>query len=162
MKKKIYLTALISVFIDQLTKMLISINMKPFTGKTIIKGFFDITYVQNKGAAWGILNNNLPVLIFISMAAIFLLNSYINKEQKETMLLTISYGLLMGGIIGNLIDRVFKSYVVDFLNFYIFNYNYPVFNLADTFIIIGILLMVVEIIRGDINEHKSGRRTKKN
>ena len=61
----------------------------------------------------------------------------------------MAFGLLMGGIIGNLIDRLFLGYVRDFLAFRIFNYNYPVFNLADTFIVVGVILLIIAIIKGE-------------
>ena len=155
MKKKIYLIAVISILIDQITKLIIVNAFKPFMGITVIKNVFEIMYVKNEGAAWGILNNNLPILIFISMAALYLLNSYINKDKNITKVMTISYGLLLGGITGNLIDRLFLGHVVDFIHVYIFNYSYPVFNMADTFIVVGIILMLIEVIRGDKNARKS-------
>lgn len=162
MKKKIYLIAVICILIDQITKLIIVNTFKPFTGITVIKNVFEIMHVKNEGAAWGILNNNLVILIFISMAALYLLNSYINKEKNITKVMTISYGLLLGGISGNLIDRLFLGHVVDFLHFYIFNYSYPVFNMADTFIVIGIILMLIEVVRGDIFDSKSRRKQGKN
>ena len=155
MKKKIYIIALLSIFIDQVTKFIIINTFKPFTGKSIIKNIFELMYVKNTGAAWGILDNNLPILIFISIIALFLLYRYINKEKNITKLMIISYGLLMGGITGNLIDRVFRTYVVDFIHIYIFNYSYPVFNMADIFIVVGIILMLIEVVRGEVNAHKS-------
>ena len=155
MKKKIYIIALLSIFIDQVTKFIIINTFRPFTGKSIIKNVFELMYVKNTGAAWGILDNNLPILIFISIIALFLLYRYINKEKNITKLMIISYGLLMGGITGNLIDRVFRTYVVDFIHIYIFNYSYPVFNMADIFIIVGIILMLIEVVRGEVNAHKS-------
>ena len=155
MKKKIYIIALLSIFIDQVTKFIIINTFRPFTGKSIIKNIFELMYVKNSGAAWGILDNNLPILIFISIIALFLLYRYINKEKNITKLMIISYGLLMGGITGNLIDRVFRTYVVDFIHIYIFNYSYPVFNMADIFIVVGIILMLIEVVRGEVNAHKS-------
>ena len=158
MKNKVYLIAVICILIDQITKFIIVNTFKPFTGITIIKNIFEIMYVKNTGAAWGILNNNLIILIFISIGALYILNRYINKENNISKIMIISYGILLGGITGNLIDRLFFGHVVDFLHFYIFNYSYPVFNMADTFIVIGILLMLVEIVRGDIIGSKSRRK----
>ena len=158
MRKKIYLIGLFCLFIDQLSKLLITIRFKAFTGKTIIKNVFELMYVKNTGAAWGILDNNLPILIFISMAALYFLNSYVKKEEKFSRLMILSYGFLFGGITGNLVDRIFRGYVVDFIHIYIFNYSYPVFNIADTFIVVGIILMLIEVIRGEVNAYKSRRR----
>lgn len=158
MKKKIYFIALIGVLLDQFTKILISNCMNPFTSKIIIKDFFSITFVKNTGGAWGILNNNLTFLILVSIIALLVLNNYIKKEQNINKTMVLSYGFLIGGILGNLIDRIVRKYVVDFFHFYIFNYSYPVFNIADILIVVGVFLMLIEVIRGEINEFKSRRK----
>lgn len=158
MKKKIYLVALIGLLLDQSIKIIVSNLMTPFTSKIIIKNFFELTFVKNTGGAWGILSNNLILLIFVSIVALLVLNSYIKKEQHINNLMIFSYGFLIGGILGNLIDRLFRGYVVDFFHFYIFGYDYPVFNIADILIVVGISLMLIEVIRGEINELKSRRK----
>lgn len=158
MKKKIYLVALIGLLLDQSIKIIVSNLMTPFTSKIIIKNFFELTFVKNTGGAWGILSNNLILLIFVSTVALLVLNSYIKKEQHINNLMIFSYGFLIGGILGNLIDRLFRGYVVDFFHFYIFGYDYPVFNIADILIVVGISLMLIEVIRGEINELKSRRK----
>ena len=123
-----------------------------------MKNFFEIIYVKNIGAAWGILSNNLVILIFISLVALFVLNSYICKEVSINKLMMLSYGILLGGITGNLIDRIFRQYVVDFFHFYIFGYSYPVFNIADTLIVGGIILMIIEVLRSEIHGIKSRQK----
>lgn len=162
MKKKIYFIALIGILLDQITKIFISNWMSPFTSKIIIKDFFSITYVKNTGGAWGILNNNLSFLIIVSIIALLVLNRYIKKESSINKIMLLSYGFLIGGIFGNLIDRIVRGYVVDFFHFYIFNYSYPVFNIADILIVVGIILMLIEVIRGEINEFKSRTKQYKN
>lgn len=162
MKKKIYFIALIGLLVDQFTKIIISNWMNPFTSKIIIKGFFELTFVKNTGGAWGILNNNLTFLIIVSAVALLVLNNYIKKEQTVSKIMLFSYGFLIGGIFGNLLDRIIRGYVVDFFHFYIFGYSYPVFNVADILIVIGIILMLIEVIRGEINEFKSRRKQCKN
>lgn len=158
MKKKIYLVALIGLLIDQIIKFVISSLMPPFTSKIIIKHFFEFTFVKNTGGAWGILSNNLILLIIVSTIALLILNSYIKKEQHINKIMIFSYGFLIGGILGNLLDRLFRGYVIDFFHFYIFGYDYPVFNVADILIVFGIILMLIEVIRGEINELKSRRK----
>lgn len=157
MKKKIYLVALIGLLIDQIIKFVVSSLMPPFTSKIIIKHFFEFTFVKNTGGAWGILSNNLILLIIVSAIALLILNSYIKKEQHINKIMIFSYGFLTGGILGNLLDRLFRGYVIDFFHFYIFGYDYPVFNVADILIVFGIILMLIEVIRGEINELKSRR-----
>ena len=112
----------------------------------VIHNFFYITYTQNKGAAWSILEDHRILLLIISVLALYLINKYMNKE-KLSNLETFSYGMIIGGIVGNLFDRIFFGYVIDFLDFKLFGYNYPIFNIADTFIVIGVILMVIISVR---------------
>ncbi len=87
----------------------------------------------------------------------FVSNKSMNHEEL-TKLENISYGMIIGGIIGNLFDRIIYSYVIDFIDFRIFGYNYPVFNLADTFIVIGIIIMVIITIRKEYHERNNSRK----
>ena len=80
-----------------------------------------------------------------------------NKEEINKIE-SISYGMIIGGIIGNLFDRIIYSYVIDFLDFRIFGYHYPVFNLADSFIVIGIIMMIILTIRKEYHERNNSRR----
>ena len=146
MKKNIYLIAGIGLLIDQITKILAHLYLNDIE---IIKNFFNLTYVENTGAAWGILDNNRIILICVSIIALLIVNKYINTEVSINKLSIVSYGLVLGGIFGNLLDRIFRGFVIDFLNFNIFGYNFPVFNIADSLIVIGIILMFIEVIRGN-------------
>lgn len=150
------------LLLDQISKIIVSSLMPPFASKIIIKSFFEFTFVKNTGGAWGILSNNLILLIVVSTIALLVLNSYIKRERHINKIMVLSYGLLIGGILGNLIDRLFRGYVVDFFHFYILGYDYPVFNIADILIVVGIILMLIEVIRGEINEFKSRRKQCKN
>ena len=146
MKKNIYLIACVGIFIDQITKILSNLYLE---NVVLIKNFFNLTYVENTGAAWGILDNNRIVLIGVSIIALLFINKYINSETEFNKLTITSYGMVLGGIFGNLIDRIFRGYVVDFLNFNIFGYDFPVFNIADILIVVGIVLMFIEVMRGN-------------
>ena len=154
MKKIIYLIAGIGILLDQITKFLASIYLDNID---IIPGFFSLTYVENKGAAWGILNNSTIVLVGISVIVLLLISKYISSTIEFTKLSVVSYGFLIGGIFGNLIDRIFRGFVIDFLNFNILGYNFPVFNIADTMIVIGVILMFIEVI-GDTYGNKSRKK----
>ena len=146
MKKRIGLIAIICIIIDQITKLLIISNFDVGTGKTIIPSFFSIAYVRNTGAAWGMFADGT---IFLAVLSIFFLAfaiKYIIDLKEVTKLSCVSYGLLTGGIIGNLIDRLLRKYVIDFFSFTFFSYNFPVFNVADCFIVIAILLLILETI----------------
>ena len=154
MKKIIYLIAGIGIIVDQITKFLASIYLDNID---IIPGFFSLTYVENKGAAWGILNNSTIVLVGISVIVLLLISKYISSTIEFTKLSVVSYGLLIGGIFGNLMDRIFRGFVIDFLNFNILGYNFPVFNIADTMIVIGVILMFIEVI-GDTYGNKGRKK----
>jgi len=155
MKKKIYLFAGISLLLDQITKIVAAMFLNHIS---VIPGFFSLTYVENTGAAWGIFNNNRILLICISVITILIINKYIKQEITISKLSIISYGMLMGGIFGNLFDRIFHGYVIDFLNFNIFGYDFPVFNIADTLIVIGVLLMIIDVVKGGLYGNNSKQK----
>ena len=142
MNKKPYIIAFIFFIIDLISKQLIIKFMELGDSVKIISNFFYITYVRNKGAAWSILEDKRILLLIITVIALYFINKYINKE-KLTNTDSLAYGLIIGGIIGNLFDRVFYTEVIDFIDFRIFGYNYPVFNFADMFIVIGAILLVI-------------------
>ena len=116
----------------------------------IVKNFFYITLVHNKGAAFSILDGNRMILIFISLLALFLIYNFYIKNDMKNRLESITYGILVGGILGNLLDRIFYGYVIDYFNFKIFGYNFPVFNIADICIVISVILMTIVFIRGEV------------
>ena len=155
MSKKIYIISLIIFILDQITKSLISTYLKLNECIEIIKDFFYIRYINNKGASWGILENNRILLIGLSIIAIIMIIRY-SYSFKKTKLNTYGFGLLLGGILGNLSDRLIFGYVKDFLDFIIFRYDFPVFNIADISIVIGVVLLIISILKG---EDKNGRIT---
>src|SRR5574344_1597763 len=134
------------ILLDQIVKLLITHNLVVGESIKIINNFFYITYVNNSGAAWSILTGNRILLIVITLLVLFIIYKYLIKDKK---LEKIIYGLLVGGVIGNLIDRVVRGYVIDYLDFYIFNYDYPIFNIADAAIVIAVILLIYLIIKGD-------------
>ncbi len=137
-------------------------NVIPGKGIEIINNFFYITNVKNTGGAWGIFSGNVIFLAIISIFVMILLYFFLKSEKNITKLSITYYGLLFAGIIGNLIDRVMNGYVTDFLNFYILGYDYPVFNIADILIVIGIILMIIDVVRGEIHVNKERKRKHKN
>ncbi|MDD6879733.1 MAG: signal peptidase II [bacterium] len=156
MKKTIVIyLSLIGIIIDRITKILVTSNLSLYVKNKIINNFFYITYVQNKGAAWSILNGNRFFLIIITFIALAIIIKYVVEDKSNNKLDIISYGLVLGGIIGNLIDRLFLGYVVDFFDFYIFGYNYPVFNVADILIVVGVILLFISYFRSGKIENNS-------
>ena len=131
MKKYKYIfISLLIIILDQLSKYLIN-------------NFFYITNAHNTGAAFSILSGYNILLLLITILTIYILMKNVNKN--------ISFYILLGGIIGNFIDRIFLGYVRDFLDFRIFNYNFPIFNISDICICIGIFLMIIEVVKEDKN-----------
>lgn len=136
----------IFVTIDQLGKYTIVKNFVEASKKIIIPDFFEITYVKNYGAGFSIMQNQTILLIAISIFAIIVVSFFLIKAKKDDKLNKCAYLLIIGGTLGNLIDRIRYSYVVDFLDFYIFNYDFPVFNFADCFLTIGCILLIISIL----------------
>ena len=153
--RKIIITTFICILLDQLLKILFLNSLDMGESINIISNFWNITLVSNTGAAFSILSSSTPFLIIVSLITIILIYFFFIKGQNLKTYQTILYGLLLGGIIGNLIDRIIYGAVIDYLDFNIFGYNFPVFNLADTFIVIGVILIIIDIIRGARNEVSS-------
>ena len=154
MKKKIFLLAIIGIFLDQVTKLLVTGFLNLNQVINVIDGFFSITYVRNTGAAWGMFSNNTLIISIISILFLFILIKYIKELPKIDFLYVVAFGLIIGGIIGNLIDRLLRGYVVDFFRFIILDYNYPVFNVADMLIVIGSIVLIISFVRDDIIEKR--------
>ena len=147
---KIYLLSILVIIIDQITKLIIMNNMKIGEEIVVIKKFFSILYVTNTGAAFSILENSTTLIIIISLFCLALIVSLLKKEKDITPIKVISFGILIGGMISNLIDRVFYKNVVDFLSFNIINYRFPVFNIADIGITIGVFLYLLVNLKEEI------------
>jgi signal peptidase II len=132
------------VLIDQLTKWLVrQAYPLPGDGVTLIAGLFDLRYVRNAGAAWGILQGRSLLLIAFSVVALILLLTGYRRPLLKLPGGGVTLGLLCGGIVGNLIDRVRFGYVIDFLDFYLGRSHFPAFNVADAAICAGVGLYIV-------------------
>lgn len=153
--KKLIPVTLICLLIDQVIKVIISCNMKIADSINIITNFFRITYLQNTGAAWSILSGNKIVLILITIIALFLIYYFLLKNKNLKNIEYILYGVLIGGILGNLIDRIRFGYVIDYLDFNFGDYRYPVFNFADICIVVSIIIMVLLSLKDDKDGNNS-------
>lgn len=149
-----YYFLILSIFLaDQLTKLIIKKNMIVYQSKEVIKGFFNITYIHNKGAIFGFLahSQNPYISLFLmlaSLGALALIVYYFIKIPSEEKNLKISFSLILGGAVGNLFDRVVQGYVIDFLDFHIRKFHWPAFNLADASITIGALFLIFILLTG--------------
>lgn len=142
----IYLFIVVSlVSLDQYTKSIILNYFELYESKTIIDGFFSLTYVQNFGAGFSIMQNARTTFLIITPICLigftYLFIRSNDKLSKTALLLMIS------GTIGNFIDRIVRIYVVDFLDFIIFGWDFPIFNVADIFLTIGVCLYIITLIK---------------
>jgi signal peptidase II len=141
-REDIYKITSIVLMIDQIIKLIINNTMTLYEQIKIIPNFFTIFYVKNTGAAFSLLENNTTFLIIISVIFIFILDRFIKKEKSFTKFSVLSLGMIMGGIFGNLIDRIIHHGVIDYLAFKIINYEFPVFNIADICITLGVIILI--------------------
>lgn len=146
------------VFLDQISKWLTIINLKLYETFPIINNVFHFTYVRNEGAAFGILKDHRWVFLVISTVAIIALSVFLWKKRNDSKLLCTAMSFIIGGGIGNMIDRLSLGYVIDFLDFRII--NYPIFNIADSFVCVGVGLFALYIILDEVNEYKKNKAAK--
>lgn len=140
------LTILVFIASDQFSKFLIVKNITENSRIVLVKDFFNITYVKNFGAGFSIMQNQRLFLTAFTIIAVGVVTYLLIKSKNSEALNRVCYLLIIGGAIGNLIDRIKFGYVIDFLDFYIFGYDFPVFNIADSFITIGSILLIVSIL----------------
>ena len=134
----------VSVILDQVTKLIVVKNMELYETAPFIKGIIEFQYIENRGAAWGMLSDNRWIFIIISAAALIALPIMLYKYRNLHFLFGFSLSLVICGAAGNMIDRVFAGAVVDFLNFQFI--DFPVFNVADICVTVGAALMFIYLI----------------
>lgn len=157
--KRIYVFAFVLFIIDFIIKELVINNISKEI--VVIKNFFSYNYVLNTGAAFSIFYNSVLFLSIISIIFLIMIIYYVQKYDF-VKIEKISVTLILGGLIGNLYDRLVRGAVVDYLAFKIFGYNFPVFNFADILISFGIFMIIMHELRGDFIGIKSKRRERKN
>ena len=137
------IAAVLLVAIDQITKLYAINVIKPQGTVTLIDNFYYLTYLENRGAAFGMLQNQRVAFIAITLIIFVIFGFILCKYKIEGKLFFTAIVLIFGGGVGNLIDRVFRGYVVDFLQFSFFS---PVCNLADYFITVGAILLIISVL----------------
>jgi len=140
------------VIVDQLTKAIVDRTMPLHHSIPIIDGFFNLTYIRNTGAAFGIFAGShevfrRPFLIAVSIIAIGFILVMLRRLREDATGLVSALAFILGGAIGNLIDRIFYGEVIDFLDVYWSNYHWPAFNVADSFITIGVAITLFYLIK---------------
>ncbi|HNS05357.1 MAG TPA: signal peptidase II [Candidatus Saccharicenans sp.] len=147
-----YLFILVWIALDQLTKYLVARSISLYEVVPVIPGFFNLTRVHNRGAIFGFLSNSQypAARILLNLGAILALGVvvyYFFKTPAELVLSRLSLSLIIGGAIGNILDRLFRGYVIDFLDFYAGSFHWPFFNLADSCITVGVILLLFDLLR---------------
>lgn len=146
-------SVILMVLLDQLTKLWASITLMKVDTIPIIPTIFHLTYVENRGAAFSILQNKRGFFLIITIVVLIAIYGALQKRVVTTKIGRISLYLIAGGAIGNLIDRIFRGYVIDLFDFRII--HFPVFNVADIFVTIGgILLMYFLLFQSDLKDTK--------
>ncbi len=156
------LISTVVIFLDQLTKYWTVSRFKLGETLTVIPGFFSITYIQNKGAAFGLLSSadpsfRIPFFLIVPIVALLSIGYVFLKLSEKDIRLAIALSLVIAGAIGNLIDRLNLGYVVDFLDFHWqWRYHFPAFNVADSAICIGVGLIMLDLFVQEGNSKKEG------
>jgi signal peptidase II len=146
-------TAAAAIFaVDRLTKSLVESHVSFLDDYKIIPGFFDIVRSQNRGVAFGIFNDSTStwgaaLLIVLSVAAVILVSALLWKPERLDAFSFWGFALILGGAGGNVFDRIAYGRVTDFLEFYLGSYHWPTFNVADSAIVVGSALLLLDLLR---------------
>ena len=148
-----FLLALVVVLLDRWSKRLVAARIAMYAQIQVIPGFFRITHTENTGAAFSLFADSpshwkTGALISFSVIAMIVVSILLWRQARSITLSGVALSLILGGAVGNLWDRVASGRVVDFLLFYVHQYQWPVFNLADSAIVVGASLLVLEIVFG--------------
>ncbi|MBI5974541.1 signal peptidase II [Staphylococcus canis] len=152
MKRQYYIgpsilsVALIIMF-DQLTKWMIATKMTIGDSYIIIPNFLSITSHRNNGAAWGILSGKMTFFYIVTIVILIALIYFYIKEAQYQFMMQLSLSLLFAGAIGNFIDRLLRGEVIDFIDTFIFGYDFPIFNIADSSLTVGVILLIIVLLR---------------
>src|SRR6476661_6584484 len=146
-----FVIALLVVVLDRAAKWIVARDISLHETIQVIPGFFRLTHVENRGAAFGLFADSpsewkIAVLVLFSLVALVIVSALLWKNSHAMTTTGVGLALILGGAIGNLWDRLVSGHVVDFLLFYVGQYQWPAFNVADSAIVIGAGLLVFEIL----------------
>jgi len=153
MKNKYYSVAFIILLIDFLTKWLVRVILGPHQSIEIMPGYLRLSYWQNSGVAFGLFDAIASVwkpyiLAVLAIVAVVVLVVYSAHMPPERKLMRVSLAIIIGGILGNFVDRIVRGYVIDFIDFHIYDtFHWPTFNVADSAITIGIALLLIDTVK---------------
>ncbi len=153
MKNGNYAIALLILLVDYATKWIVRVRLDPNQTVELVPGFLRFSYWENSGVAFGLFNSVvsdwkpyvLAAMAFVAVIAIVAYSAHVPAERK---LLRFSLSVIVGGILGNFVDRIFRGYVIDFIDFHIYDsFHWPTFNAADSAITIGIALLLIDTVK---------------
>ncbi|MBR2926250.1 MAG: signal peptidase II [Clostridia bacterium] len=147
-----------SVLLDQLSKWLAVVFLQAQPSVPLWREVLHLTFHTNKGAAWGILADNRWVFMVFSTVAIVGILYYVLRYRPKNPMLLVSLSMIAGGGIGNMIDRIFLGYVIDFIDFTLI--DFPIFNIADSFVCVGAGMMMLYLVLDIVREYKKERAEK--
>jgi signal peptidase II len=160
-RKYLLLIALFVVLLDRISKWLVAKDIPLFESKKLMAGFFYLTHVENRGAAFSLFADSasewkIAMLVMFSIVALVIVSTLLWRGSHSRITTGVGLALILGGALGNLWDRLVSGRVVDFLLFYIGSYQWPAFNVADSAIVIGAGLLVIEILFAKSSQPKLG------
>lgn len=159
MRKFYFLIALFVVLLDRMTKWAVAKDISLHDGIQVIPGFFRLTHIENRGAAFGLFAESpaewkIALLVMFSIVALVVVSALLWRNSHTVTTTGIGLALILGGAVGNLWDRLLNGRVVDFLLFYVGRYQWPAFNVADSAIVCGAGLLVIEILFAKAPAHE--------
>lgn len=148
--------AIFLIFADQLTKYIIVKTMQVGDSISVVGDILEITSHRNHGAAWGMLQNQMWLFFIVTLVVLTMIVYFYFKEAAYKVMMQLGLTLVFAGAIGNFIDRLFRGSVVDFIDTKIINYDFPIFNVADACLTIGVFVLIIEILFNQKEEKQSG------
>ena len=139
--KKMFVVAIVVILLDYITKFIASKYLLHSGSVCLIPSFLYFTLVDNTGVAFSFLEGRMVLIIICTVVILGGIVKY-TMRQKMDMFSSLAYGFIIGGAVGNLIDRIVRGYVIDFIDIYIFGYNYPIFNIADIAVVVGVCMLL--------------------
>lgn len=149
-----YGLAVLMIALDQWTKFLVIQKMEIYEEIPLINGFLSFTSHRNTGAAWGVMQNQMIFFYIVTIIVVAVIVYYMQTYAKGHPLFAIGLGLILGGAIGNFIDRLIHQEVVDFIDVMIFTYDFPIFNVADSALTIGVIFAIIATLWEDRSTKK--------
>ncbi len=151
MRRYHFLLTLLVLLLDQGTKSLVRHHISLHESIPVVPGFFRLTHVQNRGAAFGLFADSpsqwkVGLLVLFSLLALLVVSRLLWKNSHSLSATGFALALIMGGAVGNLWDRLRDGFVVDYLDFHLGSYHWPAFNVADSAIVVGALILIAEIL----------------